>query len=163
MIAPLAAWAPLAGAADSPDAAFYKKAAESGIAEVEAGKLAQRKSSSSQVKEFGAMMVKDHTAAGEKLKAIADSKGISLPSDSSVGQMADKAKLEALSGDTFDKSYIKGQVSAHQDAVALFQKEIDSGQDADAKSFAKKTLPTVRDHLNAINALAAGAGNKAGD
>jgi putative membrane protein len=163
MAAPLAAWAPLAGAADSPDASFYKKAAEGGIAEVEAGKLAQQKSSNSQVKDFGAMMVKDHTAAGEKLKAIADSKGISLPGDSSVGQMADKAKLEVLSGDTFDKSYIKGQISAHQDTIALFQKEIAAGEDPDAKSFATKTLPTVRAHLKAINSLAAGAGIKAGD
>jgi putative membrane protein len=158
LAAPLAAWAPLAGAADSPDAAFYKKAAEGGIAEVEAGKLAQKKSSNSEVKDFGAMMVKDHTAAGEKLKAIADSKGITLPSDSSVGQMADKAKLEVLSGDTFDKSYIKGQISAHQDTIALFQKEIETGQDPDAKSFATKTLPTVRAHLKAINSVAAAAG-----
>jgi putative membrane protein len=158
LAAPMAAWIPPAGAADSPDAAFYKKAAEGGIAEIEAGKLAQQKSSNSQVKDFGAMMVKDHTAAGEKLKSIADSKGITLPSDSSVAQMADKAKLEVLSGDTFDKSYIKGQISAHQDTIALFQKEIASGQDPDAKSFATKTLPTVRAHLKAIDAVAAGAG-----
>jgi putative membrane protein len=163
MAAPLAAWAPLAGAADSPDAAFYNKAAEGGIAEVEAGKLAQQKSSNSQVKDFGAMMVKDHTAAGEKLKALADSKGISLPSDSSVGQMAGKGKLEMLSGDAFDKAYIEGQISAHQDTIALFQKEIAEGQDPDAKSFATKTLPTVRAHLKAINALAADAGMKAGN
>jgi putative membrane protein len=154
----LAAWAPPAGAADSPDAAFYKQAAEGGIAEVEAGKLAQQKSSNAAVKDFGAMMVKDHTAAAEKLKSIADSKGISLPSSSSVGQMADKAKLEVLSGDTFDKSYIKGQISAHQDTIALFQKEIASGQDPEAKSFATKTLPTVRAHLKAINSVAAAAG-----
>jgi putative membrane protein len=158
LVAPLAAWAPPAGAADSPDAAFYKKAAEGGIAEVEAGKLAQQKSSNSEVKDFGAMMVKDHTAAGEKLKAIADSKGISLPGNSSVGQMADETKLEVLSGDAFDKSYIKGQISAHQDTIELFQKEIASGQDPDAKAFATKTLPTVRAHLKAINTLAAAAG-----
>ncbi len=158
LAAPLAAWAPLAGAADSPDSAFYKKAAEGGIAEVEAGKVAQQKTSNPQVKDFGAMMVKDHTSAGEKLKAIANSKGITLPSDSSVGQMADKAKLEVLSGDTFDKSYMKGQISAHQDTIALFQKEIDSGQDPDAKSFATKALPTVRAHLKAINSIAAAAG-----
>ena len=153
--ASLGGWA---GAADSPDASFYKNAAEGGIAEVEAGKLAQQKSSNPDVKNFGAMMVKDHTAANEKLKALADSKSINLPSSSSVGQMADKTKLEVLTGDTFDKSYIKGQISAHQDTIALFKKEIASGQDADAKAFAKKTLPTVRAHLKAINAIAAGAG-----
>jgi putative membrane protein len=158
LASPLSAWAPLAVAADSPDASFYKNAAEGGIAEVEAGKLAQQKSGNSQVKNFGAMMVKDHSAANEQLKTLAESKNISLPTTSSVGQMADKAKLEVLSGDTFDSSYIKGQIAAHQDTVALFKKEIASGQDPDAKAFAQKTLPTVRSHLKAINAIAAAAG-----
>jgi putative membrane protein len=155
---PLAAWSPLTALADSPDAAFYKHAAEGGIAEVEAGKLAQEKSNNQQVKDFGAMMVKDHTAANDKLKALADSKNISLPTTSSVGQMAAKAKLEVLSGDTFDKSYIPGQIKAHQNTVALFRKEIQSGQDPDAQAFAKSTLPTVRAHLKAINAIAAATG-----
>jgi putative membrane protein len=151
-------WAPLVAAAGSPDASFYKHAAEGGIAEVEAGNLAQQKSSSQQVKDFGAMMVKDHSAANDKLKALAASKNISLPTSSSVGQMATKAKLEVLSGETFDKSYIKGQIKAHQDTAALFRKEIASGQDPDAKAFAKETLPAVRSHLKAINAIASSAG-----
>jgi putative membrane protein len=155
---PLAMWAPAAAPADSPDASFYEHAAEGGIAEIEAGKLAQQKSANPKVKDFGAMMVKDHSAANDKLKALADSKGISLPTTSSAGQMAAKAKLEVLSGGTFDKSYIMGQVKAHEDAVALFRKEIASGQDPDAKAFAKETLPTIRSHLNAINTIASAAG-----
>jgi putative membrane protein len=155
---PIVTMAPLAALADSPDASFYKHAAEGGIAEVEAGKLAQDKSNNQQVKDFGAMMVKDHSAANDKLKALADSKGISLPTTSSVKQMATKAKLEVLSGDTFDKSYIPGQIKAHQNTAALFRKEIATGQDPDAKAFAKDTLPTVRAHLKAINAIAAATG-----
>src|ERR1700679_666035 len=141
--------APMMAMADSPDAAFYKKAAEGGIAEVEAGNLAQTKSDSQKVKDFGAMMVKDHSAANDKLKALAMTKDVTLPTSSSVGQMATKAKLEVLSGNTFDKSYIKGQIQAHRSTVALFQKEIATGQDPDAKAFAKATLPTVRSHLKA--------------
>ena len=66
-----------------------------------------------------------------------------------------EAKLKVLSGTTFDDSYIKGQVKAHQQTVALLKKEIASGQDADAKSFAQSILPTVRSHLKAANTLAA--------
>jgi putative membrane protein len=150
----------VAFAQSNPDAAFYKHAAEGGIAEVDAGRLAQDKGNSQQVKDFGAMMVKDHTAANEKLQALAASKNITLPTSASVGQMATKAKLDVLSGDTFDKSYVKGQISAHRQTVALFRKEISSGQDDDAKAFATATLPTVRAHLRAINAIAAGMGIK---
>ena len=150
----------LALAASNPDASFYKNAAEGGIAEVEAGQLAQEKGNSQPVKDFGAMMVKDHSAANEKLKALASSKDITLPSSPSVGQMASKTKLNVLSGDTFDKSYVKGQISAHRQTIALFRKEISSGQDADAKAFATATLPTVRSHLKAITAIAADMGIK---
>ena len=105
------------GANSNPDASFYKKAAEGGLAEVELGNLAQKKSADQSVKDFGAMMVKDHSAANDKLKALADSKSIKLPTKPSVGQMASKTKLEVLSGKTFDKSYIRhdrGSPEGHQ-------------------------------------------------
>lgn len=150
----------IALAASNPDASFYKNAAEGGIAEVDAGHLAQDKGNSQQVKDFGAMMVKDHTAANEKLQSLASSKEITLPTTASVRQMAVKAKLNVLSGDTFDKSYVKNQIAAHRETIALFRKEINSGQDADAKAFATATLPTVRAHMKAIDAIAADMGIK---
>lgn len=150
--------APLASMAAEPDDSFYKKAAEAGMYEVDAGKQAQEKGTSEAVKGFGAMMVKDHTAAGDKLQALAQSKNISLPTSASVGEMASKAKLDVLSGDTYDKAYIKSQIKAHRAAIALFKKEISSGQDADAKAFATATLPTLQAHLRKITAIAASAG-----
>src|SRR6202042_176339 len=145
-------------AATNPDTSFYKSAAEGGMAEVDAGHLAQDKGNNQKVKDFGAMMVKDHSAANEKLQALAASKNVTLPTSASVGQMATKAKLDVLSGDTFDKSYVKGQISAHRDTIALFRKEISSGQDADAKAFATATLPTIKAHLKAITAIATDMG-----
>jgi putative membrane protein len=151
LAAPLAAF----GADANPDASFYKHAAEGGLFEVDAGNLAQQKSSNQAVKDFGAMMVKDHSAANQKLQSIAASKNITLPTSPSMKQMATKAKLDVLSGDTFDKSYIKSQVAAHEQTVALFQKEIATGQDPDAKAFASQTLPTIRAHLKAIRSIEA--------
>ena len=97
LIAPMLVWA-----ASSPDESFYKHAAEGGIFEVHAGKLAQDKGNSQQVKDFGAMMVKDHSAANEKLKALAATKSIDLPTSASVAQMGTKAKLDVLSGNAAD-------------------------------------------------------------
>jgi putative membrane protein len=154
LIAPLVAF----GADSNPEATFYKKAAEGGIAEVDAGNLAQQKANSQAVKDFATMMVKDHSAANDKLQVLAASKNISLPTSASIGEMATKAKLDVLSGDTFDKSYIKSQIKDHYGAIALFKKEIASGQDPDAKAFASATLPTLRVHLKKIKAIAADAG-----
>lgn len=145
-------------AADKPDATFYKHAAEGGIAEVELGALAQQKSSNQSVKDFGAMMVKDHSAANEKLKSIAASKDIKLPSSPSVAQEGTKTKLKVLSGEAFDKSYVKGMIKDHQEDITEFQKEAASGQDPDAKGFAQATLPTLQTHLKRIQSIAADMG-----
>jgi putative membrane protein len=145
-------------AADDPDASFYKHAAEAGISEVDLGNLAEQKGTSQAVKDFGAQMVKDHSSVNDKLKALAASKSISLPTSASIGEMATKAKLDVLSGETFDNSYIKSQLKAHRAAVRLFKKEIASGQDADAKAFASATLPTLREHLKSITSIATNAG-----
>ena len=151
---PVLAWA----ADKNPDADFFKHAAQSGIAEVELGQLAQEKGSSQAVKDFGAMMVKDHSAANDKLKSIAASENVELPSSAGVKNMAAKAKFKVLSGDGFDKAYIKNQVLAHREAVALFRKEAASGQDPQAKAFAASTLPVLKGHLKKIDETAAHAG-----
>jgi len=147
-------------AGKSPDESFYKKAAEGGISEVEQGQLAQDKGKDPAVKAFGAMMMKDHSAANERLKGIAASKGIDLPTSSSMTQMATKTKLEALSGDTFDKSYISGMVKDHREDIKEFENEAQNGQDPEARAFAAKTLPTLKLHLSKIESIAASDGVK---
>ena len=147
------------GASSNPDSKFYHAAAEAGIAEVDAGQLAQQKSSDDRIKSFGAMMVKDHSAANEQLKSLAASKNVTLPEHTSAMQMAAKAKLDVLSGQTFDKAYIKNQIQAHKDTLAALRQEIASGQDPDAKAFAQKIMPTVQSHLKAINDIAAAEAN----
>jgi putative membrane protein len=157
LVSPLAL-APLAFGADDPDAAFYKKATEGGIFEIDTGNQAAKASNSQQVKDFGSMLVTDHTAANDKLKGIAASKNISLPTTASVGLMAQKAKLDVLTGDAYDKSFINTQIKAHEQTIALFKKEAVNGEDADAKAFATATLPTLRKHLKEARSIASQAG-----
>ncbi len=145
-------------AAMSPDEAFYKDAAEGGLAEVEQGKLAQEKGQSQAVREFGALMVHDHSAANEKLKAVAASRGVDLPGSPGIAEMASIDKLKMLSGDTFDTSYVKGMVKDHEKDIAAFRREAQDGKDPDAKAFAAKTLPTLEGHLKKIRSIASSSG-----
>ena len=65
-----------------------------------------------------------------------------------MAQRAKIAILEKLSGNTFDKRYASMiGVSAHEDAVKLFQKSSTSADDPDVKNFAAKTLPGLKEHL----------------
>lgn len=144
----------LAATDASPDSAFYKSLAQGGLAEVDLGRLAADKAADPSVKHFGAMMVKDHTAANHELQNLAASKNLSLPDGPDVAAHAKKVELEALSGESFDKSYVKNQLAAHQSTVALLKKEVASGKDPDARAFAEKVLPTVESHLTAIEKIA---------
>jgi putative membrane protein len=157
LVGPLA-FAPIAFGADDPDATFYKKAAEGGLFEIDTGNQAAKSSNNQQIKDFGSMLVTDHTVADDKLKTLAASKDISLPTTASVGQMAQKAKLDVLTGDAYDKAFITTQIEAHERTIALFKKEVSTGQDPDAKAFATAALPTLRKHLKAARSIAAQAG-----
>jgi len=129
------------------DKTFARNAAAGGAAEVELGKIATDKASNQKVKDFGQMMVTDHTKASDELKSVATKKGITLPAGPTSKDKATAAKLSKLSGAEFDQAYMKDMVADHEKDVAEFQKEADSGSDPDLKSWAGTTLPTLQEHL----------------
>ena len=142
-------------AADSDDAKFVTTAASDGMAEVNAGKMAQEKAKNSRVKAFAAMMVTDHSKAGDELASIAKTKNITLPTGPDADQQKMAADLSAKSGKDFDKAYVDGMVDGHEKAVKLFTDASQNCKDADLKAFATKTLPTLKMHLDSIKAIKA--------
>jgi putative membrane protein len=148
--------APTAGkhVSTSPDARFVLQAAEGGMMEVAKGKLAAQKGAHEGVKQFGQKMVDDHTKASDELKAIASGKNITLPGEMPPSPMpAMLAKLEKLEGAAFDRAYVDDQVRDHEKTIALFEREAKTGQDAELKAFAEKTLPTLKEHLTMVQDL----------
>lgn len=82
----------MSAAATSDDQNFVQKAAASGRMEVEHGKMAASKAVNAQVKAFGNMLVKDHTAANQQLMSIAKKKNITIAgSDRVVANQASPA------------------------------------------------------------------------
>lgn len=141
---------------------FVEDASAKGVAEVEAGKLAEEKGTSADVKEFAAMMIKDHTAANEKLKGIATQKNLKVSTDA---QLLDKTKsmiLKLRSAKSFDQAYANNQVKAHEATIEIFEDEVKNGDDAELKEFATATLPTLKAHLDQAKSLAAAHGGAAG-
>jgi putative membrane protein len=127
------------------DQQFFEKAAAGGMFEVEAGKLAESKATSAEVKSFGSMLVKDHSAANEELKALAQKKGVTLPTALPKDM---QKKIDKLSKEkNFDKEFVKEVgLEDHKKDISLFQKTSKNGKDADVKAFAAKTLPTLQQH-----------------
>ena len=151
----------LAGAAaqadtKNPDAKFVAHAATGGQLEVDLGQLATQKAQRAEVKAFGERMVKDHQEANAKLAGLASRKGIDVPK--SVGRLDQhkKEKLAKAQAEDFDEDYVKAMLEDHEKDVKDFEKEAQSGKDADVRTFAADTLPTLRSHLEAVRQLANG-------
>jgi putative membrane protein len=140
----------------SADTKFMKEAAMGGMEEVELGKLAAQKASDPNVKSFGQKMVDDHSKANDQLQQLATQKGVTLPTGMSTSQKNDMAKLDKLSGATFDKAYVSMMVKDHKKDVAEFKKESTSAKDSDLKSWAGTTLPTLQEHLTMIEGISSG-------
>lgn len=140
-------------AVEKGDAAFIVDAANGGMTEIELGKLALQKGVSKQVKNFGLMMVKDHSKINDMIKAIAVTKNISIPKAPGAKEQKIISKLTGKSGKDFDKAYIDDMIEDHQDDIKAFQTAAKKCLDPDVKSFAAKTIPILQEHLDAINAI----------
>lgn len=136
---------------DSASKSFIKSAIEGNYAEINVGKLAQQKGKSESVKQFGKMLVDDHTAANEKAIAAAKEMGVTPPTGSSMMEKGTYLKLKVLSGDSFDKSFASSMVSDHKSDIKDYQKE--SGNDDAAGRYAKDSLPTLQKHLQTAEQL----------
>jgi putative membrane protein len=140
-------------AVDKDDAKFAVAAANGGMAEVELGTLAQQKAANAKVKDFGAMMVSDHSKANDEMKALAKSKGITLPAAIDQDEQKVKDDLSAKSGADFDKAYVSNMIDDHKKDIKEFENASQNCKDTDLKAFAAKTLPTLKMHLDAIQKI----------
>lgn len=140
-------------AAKAPDQKFVKEAAQGGLLEVELGKVASQKASSESVKQFGQKMVDDHTKANDQLKQAASKDNVPVPDTLDAKHQARIDKLSKLSGDAFDKAYVKDQLKDHETDVKQFQAEAQNGTDPDVKAFASSTLPILQQHLEMVKNL----------
>jgi len=149
-----------------------------GNAEVRLGNLASSRAEKAEVKEFGQLMVKDHTSAGDQLKQIAIQNNVD-PGDAAIDARHQEliTKLSALRGADFDREYMKAMVDGHQDVIDTLQKRVDekdrlgvaTGQkpkdvnvqpepandklEASLNQWASDTLPVVKGHLEKAKAV----------
>jgi putative membrane protein len=149
------------------DRTFVVTVLKNGAAEAELGKLAIQKATRADVKQFAQRMVDDHTKAGDKLKMLAQAKGIAIPGDIDPKAKALHDQLSKLSGEGFDRRYMEAMLADHRQAADEFRRELTNGRDNDIKAFAADTLPTIEEHLNmaiASNKLPIGTsgGNRPG-
>jgi len=132
---------------------FIKDAIQGDISETMLGRLAARSGSSQEVKDFGHMLVADHTKARREAAAVARKLGVKPPTHAMVAADAEYAKLQVLTGTSFDKEFVWYMVKDHQTDISEFEEEA-RAEDGPASKLAEKQLPTLHKHLEHAQSLA---------
>ncbi|MBO9513001.1 MAG: DUF4142 domain-containing protein [Variovorax sp.] len=139
------------------DSDALQSMAQANMAEVEAGQMALKKAQDPKVKQFAQMMVDDHSAGLKDVQQVAQSKGVTLPTEPNKGQKSQADTLSKLEGASFDRQYMeKAGVSDHtkdHDELRTISK---NAKDTDVKNLAAKMLPVVDRHLAEAKRMAGG-------
>jgi len=132
---------------------FMNEAASGGMMEVTLGQAAQNNAASQRVKDFGSMMVRDHSKANDELKSIAGGRKFTLPPAMPDKHQDHVNMLSKKTGADFDKAYMKMMVDDHEKDIKAFEKAANSLKDTAIKGFAARTLPILRTHLDSARAV----------
>lgn len=132
---------------------FVKDAAAGGMMEVELGNIAQQKAKSQRVKDFGQMMVNDHSNANKNLKDLASQKNIDIPNTVTKDQEEEINTLSKKSGPDFDHAYVDAMIKDHKEDIVKFKNAQGNVNDNDIKNFIITTLPVLQKHLDSIQAI----------
>ncbi len=136
---------------NAQDQKFIQDAAKGGMMEVQMGRLGLEKGQSQGVKSLSQRLIDDHSKGNRELEALAKRKGASLPQEDA--KMVYSTPLASKNGAEFDREFARTAVEDHEKDIREFEKEANSGSDPDVKNWARQTLPTLRAHLSAAQAL----------
>jgi putative membrane protein len=137
--------------ADTSD--FLTKALKGDNSETRLGALAAARGQSRQVREFGAMLERDHSAARRQAAPLARRHHVQVTNAMADEAKAEYAKLQHLRGVAFDREFGRYMVEDHRKDIADFEKETRSGDPADVRRLAQQTLPTLRKHLSTASSI----------
>ncbi|MGE5427450.1 MAG: DUF4142 domain-containing protein [Methylococcaceae bacterium] len=140
-------------AASNKDEDFIKDAVSGGLMEVELGRYAQQNAKHPRVRNFGAMMVRDHSKANDELKALLTQKNITVPATMDDKHHDKMTDIQKKTGADFDKDYMSEMVDDHDKDVDKFKKFAENGTDPELKSFAGKILPILLMHQDSAKKI----------
>lgn len=146
-----------AAPADTPnqtDRTFAITVGQGNVAEVQASRLALKKSDNKGVRRVATMLITQHSEAQTALMQAGSRVHVRVPDDTDAAHKAALRKLTRLSGRAFDKAYLKGLVRDHYKTIALFNLELKNGNNSTIHGFAARYLPDIETHTQHITAQA---------
>ncbi len=147
-----------AASANAQDKTWLVAAHQANLAEIAAGKDAEKNASDNDVTALGKMFVTDHTKLDAGVKKLATKYGVTLPSAPSAAQQASLAAVKQNSGNAYDKAWVRAEITGHLQAKAGGQKEMAGGSASDILAADRTAAPIVQHHLNELAGIASDLG-----
>src|SRR5438128_2086576 len=143
-----------AGAQAPNDAQIASIVVTANTVDIDAGKLAESKSSNSEVKAFAQRMITDHSGVNKSADELVTKLKVT-PQDNPTSQNLRSggekniSNLKGLSGAVFDKAYIDHEVTYHQQVLDAIDKTlIPSAKNEELKALLVKVRPAFVAHLD---------------
>jgi putative membrane protein len=143
-------------ATDDATKDFLMKAADGGMAEVNAGQMAQEKGANAGVKRFANMMIQDHSNANDQIKSLASSRSVTLPAAPSEEHQKMNNMVGEKTGKNFDKAYMDMMLDDHQKTISMFEQASRDTKDDEVRNFINSTIPKLKMHLDSARAVRKG-------
>ncbi len=135
--------------------------------DIDAAKLALKKTKNDQVKQFAQQMIDDHTKLMNSVNDLGKKLNVK-PEDSDTSKSLKSAaatemkKLRGLRGKAFDKEYINHEVAYHQQVLdAAGNVLIPNAQNAELKSALQGAAPLLQGHLDHARQIQSSLGSAA--
>lgn len=99
-------------------------------------------------------MIEDHGSALTKVQAVAQQKGVTLPTEPDAMHKDMAAKLEQQTGDAFDKMYMENAgTKDHEMVLSKLKSDAQNIKDPDVKALADAHTPVVEQHLKSAQQM----------
>ncbi|MGV9778163.1 DUF4142 domain-containing protein [Streptosporangium sp. NPDC003464] len=120
------------------------------LTEIQAGKLAQQRSTDRSISDIGKVLVDNHTKLDESVRQAAQKAKVPLPGDPNADQRDQLAELSRLTGQVFDNVWLAAMIVGHRQTLDRLDQELREGSSPEVKKLAEDARPVVREHLNLL-------------
>lgn len=134
-------------------AEFIKQATATDLFEITAGMMSEDKGQSDAITSFGQQLVHVHSRTSEALSTMARRKSVEIPEVMDVDKKRVVSQLDEKQGKAFDESFAATQITAHQEAIGLYEKADKDIKDPEVQAFVDQLLPVLKEHLAEIQKI----------
>jgi putative membrane protein len=135
------------------DRAFLTATHQGNLAEIEAGKVAEKQGSTERVRNAGRVLVDEHTKLDKEVRRVADEVGVTLPDTPSEEQQAQLQRISDKKGAEFDSAWVTAGIADHRDDLKAGADEQANGSSKPVKDLGAAAKPVNESHLSLLEKL----------